>query len=269
VGNVAGVFVSLGFIGRDNEPGFFGCGDDAADGGDFFRRHAKPLAEALVGHVVAEKVSQAGMEVAGLDTFLCGHDLKVLVGEENGAGVQGRGLETRSGQLEDLSFMHDFIDPGTAFLADADAAHQGGESFIAGLGRRIEKSVGCDERLARIGDFEAIFENLDHRAGAGLREILVDERIGDEFADGHFGEHGHLFAKRRAEHLIVGEPGVDVTDEPFEAVGVTFGPHLFVERDDSGALLVMDDAKGFARETREPCWPSSSRPPCRRRLRAS
>ena len=46
-----------------------------------------------------------------------------------------------------------------------------------------------DERDAGIGDFESPIEDLDHRAGAGLKEILMDKGIGDKFANGDLRKH--------------------------------------------------------------------------------
>ena len=71
------------------------------------------------------------MEVAGLDSFLGRHRLEILVGEENGAGVQGRGLEARGGELEDFGLVHNFVDARAALFTNADAAHERGECLIA------------------------------------------------------------------------------------------------------------------------------------------
>ena len=52
-----------------NEAISFGCCENFTDDGTFLGWEPKTLTKTLIGHIIAEEVAEAGMEVAGLDSF--------------------------------------------------------------------------------------------------------------------------------------------------------------------------------------------------------
>jgi hypothetical protein len=52
--------------------------------------------------------------------------------------------EIGSRELVQLDVEKSLIDPGPAFLADVHATHEGGEAFIAGLGRLVHEAEGIE-----------------------------------------------------------------------------------------------------------------------------
>jgi hypothetical protein len=93
-----------------NEAISFGCCKNFTDDGTFLGWETKTFTKTLIGHIIAEEVAEAGMEVAGLDSFLGRHRLEILVREEDSAGVKRRGLEPRGGELEDFGLVHPIAD---------------------------------------------------------------------------------------------------------------------------------------------------------------
>ena len=52
-----------------NEAISFGCCENFTDDGTFLGWEPKTLTKTLIGHIIAEEVAEAGMEVASLDSF--------------------------------------------------------------------------------------------------------------------------------------------------------------------------------------------------------
>ena len=130
-----------------------------------------------------------------------------LAREEDRARGVGRSLEGGGGKLVELGLGDDFVHSAAAFFANADATHEGGEGLIAGAGRAVEKTIDLDERQAGVGDLHAIGEDFNHRSGAGNGKILVNEGVGDEFANGRLGVDGNLPTDRLPDDLGAGGAG--------------------------------------------------------------
>ena len=227
--DISGILVRLIRLGWTDKSFPFCSRNQLADIVAFFRRDTETFPQTLISHVVVHEIAQAGVEIAGMDALGRGHGLEFLVGKKDGACVFRDGLEDGCRKLEDFGLMHDLVDAGAALFTDPNPAHEGSERFVARLWRRVEKAVRFDEGDAGVGDFESTIENLDHRTGACLEEILVNEGVGDEFSNGDLGKHRYVFAKGRAEHFVVRDASIDEVDQPFESVGVSTIAHLLVE----------------------------------------
>jgi hypothetical protein len=70
-------------------------------------------------------------------------------------------------------------------FADAHPAHQVGQALVARL-VAVDEALDGDERLAGVGDLDAVGVDFDHDRGAALGEVLVDQGVGDQFADDDF-----------------------------------------------------------------------------------
>jgi hypothetical protein len=103
-----------------NEAISFGCCENFTNDGTFLGWETKTFTKTLIGHIIAEEVAEAGMEVAGLDSFLGRHRLEILVREEDSAGVKRRGLESRGGKLEDFGLVHPIADTHSFIRQDDD-----------------------------------------------------------------------------------------------------------------------------------------------------
>jgi len=148
--------------------------------------------------------------------------------EERSRGVT-EVFKAGGGELVAFDGGNDFVHAGAAFFADAGAAHEEGKDFIAGAGRFVEEAVGADERGAGVGDFHAGGEDFYHGAGAGDGKILVDERVGDEFADGFVGIYRNVAAQSSAYGFGAREERVGVVDYGGEAGGVACADYVFAD----------------------------------------
>jgi len=149
----------------------------------------------LIGHGLIGNLLEAGMEVTGPDAVGFFHPIVRHGGEHGGHGMVVRDPEIRSGKLVEFDLKERLVDAGAAFLADVHPAHEARESLVAGLRRFVHEAKGIDEGASGVGDFDAVAEYLDLGAVAGYGEVLMDQGVGDEFADG-----GGV-ARRRAQCL--------------------------------------------------------------------
>ncbi|MCY1379880.1 hypothetical protein D9M69_676410 [compost metagenome] len=93
-------------------------------------------------------------------------------------------LEDGRGELVQLRLGNDLVYTAATLLADADATHERSQHLVAAAWWAIEKALRVHQRHARIGDFHAPLEQLDHRPGTTQVEVLVDDGIGDQLTQG-------------------------------------------------------------------------------------
>jgi hypothetical protein len=131
-----------------NQTGFDGILDNAGNHGAVLLVDSEAFPQGGVGHVVPLYIPQTGMQVTGADAVGFVHLPERTVGEGHCAGVFDRGFKERCRKLKKLGLHNHFVDAAAAFLANADAAHERGQRFIAGAGRAVEKTVGLDQGLS-------------------------------------------------------------------------------------------------------------------------
>lgn len=94
---------------------------------------------------------------------------------------------------------------------------------------RVQKPRRFDQWNSRVGDLNAIAEDLDFGAWSSLFQILVNDRIGDQLADSHLWVHSDLGTKRLADVLVFRKPFVNECHETFESDSITLTPGLFAD----------------------------------------
>ena len=87
--------------------------------------------------------------------------------EEYGPREALWGLEERGRELEQLHLKDDLVNSAATLFANAEAAHQRGQRFVAGNRRRVHKALGIYKRHARISDLDTGIEYLHHWPCAG------------------------------------------------------------------------------------------------------
>jgi hypothetical protein len=180
----------------------------------------------------------------------------VHVGEVAGAEQDGDGAplgdaEVWSGELDGLDHRDHLIDAAAPLLADIGPPHDRSDGLVARTGRLVDEPQGIDQGAARIGDLHPVGEDLHGRSGAGDGEILVDQGVGNQLADGQLGVHADGRPQRRADPLGLRDLVVDVADRLLEADRVALGAGVLLERGDAIVFPVDDDAKRLAGEAPE------------------
>ena len=99
----------------------------------------------------------------------------------------------RSRQLKEFCCLDHSVDATTFFLTNTKTTHQISQSLVSRL-VTIDKTVNGNNGFTRIGNFYAISINLDHGGGTGQLEILMNERIGQQFSNHHLGNQLYFFA---------------------------------------------------------------------------
>ena len=117
-------------------------------------------------------------------------------------GVKLQSLEVRS--LDDFE---------SAF---ARAKREGAQARVAGL-ITINEPVHWDNRIARVRDFDTVGINLDHHGCSRDAEILMNERVGNEFTDGNFGHKFDFLPQGIMDDFILRELCHDKTDKSLKA----------------------------------------------------
>ncbi len=130
-----------------------------------------------------------GMKVTGADPDGAIHRRQGSVREQNGTREAVGALEERSRELEQLDLRNHLVDATTPLFADSEPAHQRSERLVPRPRWAVHEAHRVHEGLTRTRDVDAVVEDLDHRSRARHREVLVDQRVGDQLPNGEFGEH--------------------------------------------------------------------------------
>lgn len=166
------------------------------------------------------------MHVTGVETLLAVHFAEWFVGKQDSPCRSRRILEDGCRKCEGLHGVDDLFDPRASFLADVKAAHEGCEFFVSRTWLRVQKAFGVNQWLAGISDLQAAVEYLDHRPSPGNREVLVDQRISDQFTNRYRWEHRYVATERGSEHLVGRGPSSDVVYKTLETSGVALATFL-------------------------------------------
>lgn len=129
--------------------------DQARDGCRGGGAQAEALAQGAVGEVVALHVFHAGMEIAGPEFVFGGKVGKSLFGVEGDTGAIAVGVDFGRWQLGKLAEDDHSVPAGAEFFTHAQAAHEGGEFFVARLWWVVDDAENVDQRRACVGDFDA------------------------------------------------------------------------------------------------------------------
>jgi len=207
-------------------------------------------AQGLVGHAFTRHPFQAAVLVASSGAVDAVHLLERAGRKQDDREALEPGAKIRSGKLVGFDGQNDLVHTTAFLLANAHPAHEVGEAFVAGL-VAVDETVHGHDRFAGVGDFDPVGVNLNHHGCATDPKVLVDEGVGDEFADNDFRDKFYLFAEGILNHFVLRKLGRDEAHEPLKADGVAFRPGLVELGLQLRAAGVNDDAGGFAGDVRK------------------
>ena len=143
------------------------------------------------------------------------------------------------------------VDAAAPFLTDAEAPQQRGQRLVPRGGWAVEESIGRHQRLAGVGDFNAVVEDLHHRPGTCDEEVLVDEGIGHQFPHGQLREHRHGGSQRLPDDFVGRQQAVNEPDQPLEATGIAFAALQLLQGLGAVTAAVVDHAHRLAAQGAE------------------
>ena len=186
------------------------------------------------------------MEVAGPEPLFQGQIGEGFSCIKGDTGAVAVGVDFGRWQLGQLAGDDHSVPAGAEFLAHAQAAHEGGEFFVAGFWRIIDDAENVDQRFARVGDFDAIGKQLHHRASAGDGEILMNQRVGNGLANDRQRVGGVLLANGALDRLGSGQQGFDQAERVGEAADVALVDGGFAQNAEAAVVLILHNAQRLA-----------------------
>ena len=214
-------------------------------------RHAEPFAQRRVPHAAAVQKAQRRMLVAGPASFFGRHLRETTRAEQN--RPRGARFRPKLGRRQAVLFRlgNHFVDAGSHLLAQPEAAHERRQRPVARAGREVDEPFRRHQRSTRIGDLQPVPEQLDRRPCAAHRHVLVDQRIGDDLANGHRRNERARLSNRRIAILARRQQDVDVRVQVLEAVGVAAQEVLAMShRGGTAVAVVGHESNGLARQAR-------------------
>jgi threonine dehydratase len=176
------------------------------------------FARVLVGQRVARQVLQHRMLVACLHTLGLRHVGKFARCIKGDTKRVLQRCERQRWQAKQLNRADDLLEARTPFLADAIAPECIGQPFVARLGRGANQAVQTFawQQYTRVGDLDTIVINFDHGARTRDGEILMNQRIRNQLAQGNFRVNRHLGTQSLLNDFRVGQGSLEVAHQPFK-----------------------------------------------------
>mmetsp|Transcript_44311 Transcript_44311/g.78311 ORF Transcript_44311/g.78311 Transcript_44311/m.78311 type:complete len:886 (+) Transcript_44311:1866-4523(+) len=253
VGDVFGKLVAAVRVLALDAAGIDRIADQVGDGVALLFVQLEALTQRGVGECLAGEVLQHGVLVAGLDTLGRTHVGKLArrtEGDAEGVLVR-RDLQWR--QAEEFDGLNYLLETGAALLAYAKSAEGRGQPLVAGLRRGANQPIRplAGQQGARVGDGDAVVEDVHHRASTGDAKVLVNQRIGDQLSQGDLGVDGCLGAQRLLDDFRVRQHAAQVADQPFKGHGISTLAGLLVDGVDLVGAAIAHDANALSLQRRK------------------
>lgn len=155
------------------------------------------------------------MQVCGVDALLHAHVLEASFAQLDRGAVR-LDDELRRVGLSSLDVLQGPVDAAASLLTDAQDAQRLGQAFVA-LVHLVDETTGRYLGDSGIRHSDALGGYGDVYA-AVLHEVLMHAGVGDDLANGDWGEIAMLVAQPACEILAHGQQGVDLVDEDRKSV---------------------------------------------------
>ncbi len=168
----------------------------------------------------SHNVLQCGVLKTSTRTICPRHSFKLTMAVNySDCSMMGR-RKIRGRKLKLLHRIHNLIDSAAFFFAGPHTPHQVCQPFIARL-IAVNEPVSRNHRLARIRNFYSICINFDHHRRAANREILMNQRICDEFSNDDIRNQLVLFPSSTLDDFILGKLSHDELNEVLKSSGIS------------------------------------------------